>query len=313
MVEENSETTGKDNLDEEVTVPPKIKPIMLRYKDNYNMVLQALSRKYPKSTNKLTGQYIRIIASTMDEHREITTLLKSKGEKFYSVPPVADRPLKVVIKGLPKSTPTEEIKADLLEQSFLVMKVSQLTQRNSKFPLLIFLVEVRKHVEGATDIYEVSKCCYMSGECPIKELLDTPHCINCNAYGYTANWRSFPAFPKIKNKKGTATENRIKNSPKTFTSKMANTNLSYANATSNRQQMTAPIEQNEPANNNSKLDSNKKEENTSPQGFISAMAEFRKFFHDFPGIIDAGKAFKNVKTSEDRLDIFCEGKKLNSP
>ncbi|GFV83412.1 hypothetical protein TNCV_3055591 [Trichonephila clavipes] len=83
--------------------------------------------------------------------------------------------------------------------------------------------------------------------------------------------------------------------------------------------MAAPIEQNEPAkNNNSKSDSDKKEENTSPHGFISAMAEFRKFFHDFPGITDAGKALKNAKTREDRLDIFfgvlaSEGKKLNTP
>ncbi|GFW73551.1 hypothetical protein TNCV_4327081 [Trichonephila clavipes] len=80
MVEENSETTGKDKIDEDVTVPPKIKPIMLRYKDNYNMVLKGLNKMYPKSTNKLTGQYIKIIASTTDEHREITNLLKSKGE-----------------------------------------------------------------------------------------------------------------------------------------------------------------------------------------------------------------------------------------
>ncbi|GFX74840.1 hypothetical protein TNCV_636671 [Trichonephila clavipes] len=85
---------------------------------------------------------------------------------------------------------------------------------------------------------------HRTGECPMKERLDTPHCINCNADGHTANWRSCPAFPKIKTKKGTATENHNKNTPKTFTTKMANANLSYANATSNRQQMAAPIEQN---------------------------------------------------------------------
>ncbi|GFV25692.1 putative RNA-directed DNA polymerase from transposon X-element [Trichonephila clavipes] len=327
MVEDVSETAGnrEENLDEDVTVPPKIKPIMLKYKDNYNMVLKGLNKMYPNSSNKLTGKYIKIMASTTDEHREITTLLKSKGEEFYVVPALADRPLKVVIKGLPKSTATADIKEDLLEQGVPVMKVSQLTQRKSKFPLPIFLVEVRKHVEGATDIYDVSKCCYMSivldtfrkrpgatqcyncnlfnhssvncfikprclkcskehrtGECPIKERLDTPHCINCDADGHTANWRSCPAFPKIKTKKGAATENRNKVAQKTFTSKKANANLSYANAASNSQQMAAPIEKSEPAkNSSSKSDSNKKEENTSPQGFISAMAEFRKFFRIF--------------------------------
>ncbi|GFV62857.1 nucleic-acid-binding protein from transposon X-element [Trichonephila clavipes] len=202
------------------------------------------------------------MASNTDEHREITAALKAKGEEFYSVPPLSDRPLKVVIKGLPKSTPTDEIKEDLLNQGVPVMKVSQLTQRKSKFPLPIFLVEVIKHDEGATDIYEISKCCYMSvvldtfnkrpgatqcyncnyfnhsssncfcrelkrprwcgvvclkcskehrtGECPIKERLDTPHCINCNTDGHPANWRSCPAFPKIKNKKGAPVENRNK-------------------------------------------------------------------------------------------------------
>ncbi|GFX83323.1 hypothetical protein TNCV_2489791 [Trichonephila clavipes] len=266
MVEDISETAGngEDKLDEDVTVPPKIKPIMLKYKDNYNMVLKGLNRMYPNSTNKLTGKYIKIMASTTDEHREITNLLKSKGEEFYAVPALADRPLKV-----PRC-----------------LKCS------------------KEH---------------RTGECPIKERLDTPHCINCDADGHTANWRSCPAFPKIKAKKGAATENRNKVAPKTFTSKKANANLSYANAASNSQQMAAPIEKNEPAkNSNSKSVSNKEEENTSPQGFISAMAEFRKFFQDFPGIIDAGKAFKNAKSSEDRLDIFfgvlaSEGKKLNTP
>ncbi|GFV39424.1 nucleic-acid-binding protein from transposon X-element [Trichonephila clavipes] len=284
MVEEISETMGKDNLDEDVTVPPKIKPIMLQYKDNFNMVLQALHRKFPKSTTKLTGQYIKILASTTDEHREITALLKSKGEEFYSVPPLADRPLKVVIKGLPKPTPTEEIKADLLEQGVPVMKISQLTQRKSKFPLPIFLVEVRKHVEGATDIHE-PRCLkgskeHRTGDCPIKERRDTPHCINCNADGHTENWRSCPAFPKIKTKKGASTENQNKNPPKTFTSKLANANLSYANATSNRQQMAAPIEQ------------IKKRKTPLPKDSSRQWPSFANFFMTFQASLMQGKLLK---------------------
>ncbi|GFW12197.1 nucleic-acid-binding protein from transposon X-element [Trichonephila clavipes] len=263
------------------------------------------------------------MASTTDEHREISAALKAQGEEFYSVPDLSERSLKVVIKGLPKSTPTAEIKEDLLNQGVPVMKVSQLTQRKSKFPLPIFLVELRKHVEGATDIYDISKCCYISancfmkprclkcskehrtGECPIKERLATPHCINCDKDGHPANWRNCPAFPKIKNKKGAPAENRNKATPKTFTSKLATPAISYANATSNSHQMAAPIDRTETAKkSNSKPESNKKEEPTSFNEYISAMAEFRKFFKDYPGIVDAGKAFKNAKTNEDRLDIF---------
>ncbi|GFQ89275.1 hypothetical protein TNCT_699981 [Trichonephila clavata] len=82
------------------------------------------------------------MAPNSDEHREITAILKAQGEEFYTIPPLSDRPLKMVVKG---STSTEEIITDPLEQGVPVGKVVQLTQRKSKFPLPIFLVEIRKH------------------------------------------------------------------------------------------------------------------------------------------------------------------------
>ncbi|GFV22292.1 hypothetical protein TNCV_3923521 [Trichonephila clavipes] len=66
---------------------PKIKPIMLRYKKNYNLVLQELNKSSPKSINKLTGDYIKIQASNIEEHRAITALLKKKGRSFTSYSP----------------------------------------------------------------------------------------------------------------------------------------------------------------------------------------------------------------------------------
>ncbi|GFY46333.1 hypothetical protein TNIN_352411 [Trichonephila inaurata madagascariensis] len=81
-----------------------------------------------------------------------------------------------------------------------------------------------------------------------------------------------------------------------------------------------PSNRSEPAkNSNSKYDSDKTEETSSPHRFISAMAEFRNVFRDFPVIIDAGKAFKNAKMKEDRLPLFGvffplkRGKKSTSP
>ncbi|GFX06406.1 hypothetical protein TNCV_2939341 [Trichonephila clavipes] len=61
---------------------PKIKPVMLRYKNNYNLVLQELIKNFPESVDKLTGDYIKIQDSNIVEHRAITTLLKQKGEEF---------------------------------------------------------------------------------------------------------------------------------------------------------------------------------------------------------------------------------------
>ncbi|GFV89439.1 transposable element Tcb2 transposase [Trichonephila clavipes] len=58
---------------------PKVKPIMLKFNKNFNLILKHLNRKYPDSVNKLTGEYIKITAANIDQHGEITNELKEKG------------------------------------------------------------------------------------------------------------------------------------------------------------------------------------------------------------------------------------------
>ncbi|GFY53718.1 hypothetical protein TNIN_332541 [Trichonephila inaurata madagascariensis] len=99
---------------------------MLRYKKNYNLVLQELNKNFPESVNKLTGDCIKIQPFNIEEHRAITALLKQKGEEYYVIPCSADRPLKVVIKGLYSSTSIKNIKMDLTEEGVPVIKVAQL-------------------------------------------------------------------------------------------------------------------------------------------------------------------------------------------
>ncbi|GFS92085.1 nucleic-acid-binding protein from transposon X-element [Trichonephila clavipes] len=232
---------------------PKVKPIMLRYKNNFNLILQHFNRKYPDSVNKLTGEYIKITAASIDQHGEITKELKEKGEEFYAVPSPGDRPLKMVLKGLPSNSDIDDIKNNLANQGLPVMKVVQLTQRKSKFPLPLFLVEVRKNVPDSRDIRDISTYCYMSitwdsfrrrpgpsqcyncnyfhhsslncaiktrclkcgqehrtSDCPIKEKIENPECINCKATGHMANWSQCPKFPKTKPKKGDPLNDRNK-------------------------------------------------------------------------------------------------------
>ncbi|GFR08719.1 hypothetical protein TNCT_727911 [Trichonephila clavata] len=83
-------------------------------------------------------------------------------EEFYAIPPPSERPYKVVLKGLPASTDIDEIKKDLANEGVTVSKAARLTQRISKFPLPMFLVEVRKNVPDSRYILDVSNCCYMS-------------------------------------------------------------------------------------------------------------------------------------------------------
>ncbi|GFY60010.1 hypothetical protein TNIN_383531 [Trichonephila inaurata madagascariensis] len=120
-----------------------------------------------------------------------------------------------------------------------------------------------------------------------------------------ANWRTCKAFLQIKSKKGAAAENRNgenKSQPKSFDSKKVIPGLTFANATYSDQQRTAHVEKTEPAKKKSKPVSDINQEGETTSGLISA--EFRKLFQSFPGLIEARKALKNVKSPEERLDIY---------
>ncbi|GFW09649.1 hypothetical protein TNCV_1393501 [Trichonephila clavipes] len=71
----------KDDTATPVALPPKKIPLIhLKFQSNYNLIMQEINRKYPKSNSKLSGEFLRIFASSPDEHREITDFLKKKGE-----------------------------------------------------------------------------------------------------------------------------------------------------------------------------------------------------------------------------------------
>lgn len=58
--------------------------------------------------------------------------------------PLSERPIKVVIKGLPIDTTAEEIEEELALKGYRIFKVHQLTQRVTKKSLPIFQVQVLK-------------------------------------------------------------------------------------------------------------------------------------------------------------------------
>ncbi|GFS53049.1 uncharacterized protein TNIN_148521 [Trichonephila inaurata madagascariensis] len=112
---------------EDVTPPPyKIKPIFMRLTTNYNLILQEINRTHPTSKNTHTKGYFKIEAETEDHHREITNYLTQQKIEYYVIEPPANRPLKLVIKGLPDDVDPEDIKNDLISEGIKVEKVALL-------------------------------------------------------------------------------------------------------------------------------------------------------------------------------------------
>ncbi|GFY41239.1 nucleic-acid-binding protein from transposon X-element [Trichonephila inaurata madagascariensis] len=234
--------------DPDIAVVPvatrKLPPINLKFQTNYKPIVKEISQKFPTSSTKLSGEFLKIFATSPEEHRNITDFLTEKGEQYFAIQPVAKRPQKVVIKGLPVSTDVDDIKTDLTERGFDIIKVAQLTKAKTKFKLPFFLVELNKSPDSP-DIF------------------------------------------------------KLQNSTK------IRENTSYANALKGDQKMAPPPEQTSSKPKETPLGENRQPETAKEGsfGFMDAVMELKKFFTDYPSLLELGKKLRQAQGDE-RLFVF---------
>ncbi|GFU45073.1 PRE_C2HC domain-containing protein [Trichonephila clavipes] len=148
----------------------------------------------------------------------------------------AERPIKVVIKGLPKKAKPEDIEKDLIDLGFTVDRVSQLIGKITNQPLPVFLVSLPRNMtnanifkldklsflnvtvegydsKGVTQCYKCQQFNHTASNCHIKpkclkcgephqtseceiDKVETMYCVNCEAYGHMANYSKCPLYPK---------------------------------------------------------------------------------------------------------------------
>ncbi|GFX76083.1 uncharacterized protein TNCV_2299981 [Trichonephila clavipes] len=174
--------TANDDVEEFTPAAPKIKPVMMKLFPEYNLILQEIHRTRPTATNTHIGGYIKIQAESSDHHREITQFLTDKGVQYYVTDPPANRPLKLVIKGLLATTEPEEIKKDLIDQGIKIEKIAQLRQFKTKSPLPFFMIEITRD-ENVDDIFKIRSCLYMQVKFdPFRKNSRPTQCYNCNFF-----------------------------------------------------------------------------------------------------------------------------------
>ncbi|GFY78034.1 hypothetical protein TNIN_92161 [Trichonephila inaurata madagascariensis] len=68
--------------DPDIAVVPvatrKLPPINLKFQTNYKPIVKEISQKFPTSSTKLSGEFLKIFATSPDEHRNITDFLRKK-------------------------------------------------------------------------------------------------------------------------------------------------------------------------------------------------------------------------------------------
>ncbi|GFT20369.1 nucleic-acid-binding protein from transposon X-element [Trichonephila clavipes] len=115
----------------------------------------------PFVRGKLTGEYLKLYTDTAEQQHNLIHLLEELDFEFHIIPCKADRPIKIVIKGLPRDTPLTDIQNELENLGFTIDKVSQLTGRITKQLHPIFLVTLPRNLFNSK-IFDLNKLCYLS-------------------------------------------------------------------------------------------------------------------------------------------------------
>ncbi|GFT40392.1 hypothetical protein NPIL_696051 [Nephila pilipes] len=107
--------------------------------NNYKNQLKAINQIIPDLRTRLSGEYIKLYVDTPEEYRKLIDFLSSRQEfEYYVIRPVQLRPIKAIIKGLPRETTPQEINEELIEYGFSPIRVVQLTNRRTKIPLPVY-------------------------------------------------------------------------------------------------------------------------------------------------------------------------------
>ncbi|GFV18556.1 nucleic-acid-binding protein from transposon X-element [Trichonephila clavipes] len=200
----------------------------------------------------MSGRFLKVTVGDELEYRNLSHWLEQSGVEFKSFMLKQDRPIKVVIRGLPSNTEPEDIKNEIEAEGFKVAKISQMKNYRSKAPMPLFYLQIENGAE-AHKIYDftelfgtrievkpfergnkVNQCWRCQGWFHSSEVCHLPpRCVKCagphsakdctldfndqmkcaNCSGaHAANWSRCPKHPNNAKKK-TQNKNKNKNGP----------------------------------------------------------------------------------------------------
>ncbi|GFT39570.1 hypothetical protein TNCV_1862031 [Trichonephila clavipes] len=144
--------------------------------------IKFLYEKFPNIRNKTSGDVIKIYTNDFEEYRSlIQAMVADKEFELYVINPKLDKPIKVVIKGLPISSKIEDIKNDLEEEGYVIESCTQLISKRTTNPLPFFQPKKstpfadpmrNKNFASNRDREETSLVNIVSGETPNQTIIN---------------------------------------------------------------------------------------------------------------------------------------------
>lgn len=167
--------------------PEKVPPIILRSPEKWTTITKALKSKsinYTRATTIADG--IKIQPETTEDYRKLTKHFDNEKIEYHTYQLLQDKELKIVIRGLPYSTITDEIKDDLEEKGFNPTRITQMSHKITKAPMPLFLIALPR---SNKDIYKITNILGLSISIEnLKVTGQIAQCYRCQKFGHTQSF-----------------------------------------------------------------------------------------------------------------------------
>ncbi|GFY54815.1 hypothetical protein TNIN_10871 [Trichonephila inaurata madagascariensis] len=110
--------TGSNVTANQSNAKPLPPPVMLKITDSIRSQMKIINDKYLKLRSRVTGEFIKLYTDDLEQYHELLNFVEKVKFQFYVITPKNERPIKIVLKGLPRNFKVDEIKADLEEIGF---------------------------------------------------------------------------------------------------------------------------------------------------------------------------------------------------
>ncbi|GFT44235.1 zinc finger protein [Trichonephila clavipes] len=125
------------------TKKPRIPPFFVSPKGDWRQLVALAKLIAPSFQSQMSGRFLKVTVADDVDYRALSKWLESSGVEFKSFMLKQDRPVKVVIRGLPSNTEPEDIKTEIEAEGFKVLNISQMKNYSTKAPMPLFYLKSR--------------------------------------------------------------------------------------------------------------------------------------------------------------------------
>ncbi len=180
--------SGMESSCEITAAKTKIPPIFLHEANHHQEIIKDIKTIVKNDfTTGLKGNTLKINLSDITDFRNLTKFYEDSQLKFHTFQSPLDKKLEVVLRNVPLSLSEDEIKKELSDLGYPVIKVVRLMNKD-KYLLPLCSVDLEND-ESGNDIFKLNALFHaiVTVE-PKRKSKEIPQCVKCQRFGHTKNF-----------------------------------------------------------------------------------------------------------------------------